>query len=376
MIRRLRSALTMACLASAAAHADYLVFKLGYDLVDLRAPTHFFLSGFQIKPDGKDSVGNLFFESGYSSAILARETLGAQVIFLAPVDKLHGKDAPFPLKRLMEMGNLGTRKLQLLARRSGDLNTGTAFGEMLNYQRIAGIHMYGHSSLFGGATLTYGHRINAFDASAQPLFRKIAERLAPDAFVTLNGCNTGYKQAPQWSALLKVPVRGTLTGTDFQELHANGQWYFHNPGQFPVGEWLTENAETYTPAIKRWEGGQVRMMPTNSLYNGSWGDFEGGLGFPKFFCNYDRGARRARNCEAAMARAAAIFPGRGASTSCAPRILKTFGARAAKKPCGPPRRRGIEFSVLSPAGRSGAIPSSAALKAAASTRNATIRSAS
>ena len=136
-----------------------------------------------------------------------------------------------------------------------------------------------------------------------PGIASLKTKFSTNAFVTLNGCNLGFIFAPAFSKLWSVPVLGSLTGTDIQQLHENGSWYFNNPGQYPAGSWMRINNVSFSPGVSASRGAGFRMKPQNSLYVGQWGSFEAGLPHYKFFCYRD-----VQDCESRMVLALMSMP--------------------------------------------------------------------
>jgi len=138
------------------------------------------------------------------------------------------------------------------------------------------MHVFSHHGAHVGAGLEGGsYRFHWNTPGAVDL----KDNFAPKAFVVFHGCNSGFYTAPKLAASWGVPVAGSFTSTDFQQLHRNGQYYFNNPGQSPSGGWASYSTGK-------------RMKPDNQPYKGMWGSFDGGgLGFFKFFCPWGEDGR-------------------------------------------------------------------------------------
>lgn len=192
----------------------------------------------------------------------------------------------------------------------------TLIRELLGYSNIVNLDFFSHSSIHQGVGLELAG-VNRPDQSfyAQGLvenpvvkFRdgtsgleKLRKVLSPEAWVTINGCNSGWLQAPALSKILQRPVQAALTGTDFQRLHEDDAYYFNNPGSYPKGKWATENNVAFDSGKTCTNGPCLRMKPQTTAYNGFWGDYQsaGTLGYYKFFCNYENAEK---TCYKAMAR--------------------------------------------------------------------------
>ncbi len=143
-------------------------------------------------------------------------------------------------------------------------------------KNITSLHFVGHSSGWYGFGLQPGVRFNSKKSKLIGLKKNFSE----GAFIYLHGCNTGFVSAPELSEIFELPVLGSLTSTDFQQLHNNGDWYWNNKGQYPEGGWDYGACQG---------GNCYRLKSNNHPYTGSWGKYEVGLSFHKAFCNFDLG---------------------------------------------------------------------------------------
>ncbi len=146
---------------------------------------------------------------------------------------------------------------------------------------FSAIHVFSHNSALAGVGLQKTERLTHADKE----LKKLSKVLTDDAYVFLHGCNTGWYEAPNMAAMLKVPVWGSFSGTDFEELYDVGEWFNHNQGNFPEGATVAEfNLLSYLTPKKCSQGHCIRMRPDNSTYSGTWGKYKVGLGFYKQFC--------------------------------------------------------------------------------------------
>ncbi|MBX3233238.1 MAG: hypothetical protein KIT84_20815 [Labilithrix sp.] len=180
------------------------------------------------------------------------------------------------------------------------------------FPRIASLEFFGHSSPFG-ALLEVDTEDRVLSASVPGNAAILADNFARDTnpFVTLNGCNGGAGVAQELSALWKVPVSAALTGSNFQELMSDGRWYFNDDGYSPAGTTKARaNTASFGPGLTPTcsAGACVRMKPQDSPYRGVWSredtGFQYGLGFYKFFCNFEGDAA----CTRGMAESLYGFP--------------------------------------------------------------------
>jgi hypothetical protein len=167
---------------------------------------------------------------------------------------------------------------------------------MDKFEKIASIDFYGHSSPLTGFGLEPDSLMGRLRVSPDwmpespqtPNLSILSDgNFLPNAYVTINGCNSGYVLAPKLSKIWKVPVQSALTSTDFQELHTNSEYYFNNSGEYPSGGWADTNESFFSTEKDCSGGGCIRMKPINAPYSGTWGKLGGGLQFYKNFCNFD-----------------------------------------------------------------------------------------
>jgi len=163
------------------------------------------------------------------------------------------------------------------------------------FRRIASIDFFGHSSPFGALLEAEGDD-RTLGAATPSNMAALKDNFARDTnpYVMFNGCNGAASVAPQLSKLWELPVSGALTGSNFQILMSDGRWYFNDEGFSPPGTRpMTKNDKSFgpglTPACSA--GACVRMKPQDSPYRGVWAHpehgFQYGLGYYKFFCDYE-----------------------------------------------------------------------------------------
>lgn len=163
---------------------------------------------------------------------------------------------------------------------------------------LKSLDVFSHSAPGAGMALERGIRSEFFSALT-PDVEQLKEIFSEGAFANIHGCNGGFLQAPTLSELWKIPVSGALSGSDFQRLNSNGDWYFNNSGQYPTDTpWASKNLLSFTSPLS-WMRGSIRMKPQNSPYRGVWGVLMDGLPFNKFFCNYDSATEE--SCSKSMA---------------------------------------------------------------------------
>jgi hypothetical protein len=174
------------------------------------------------------------------------------------------------------------------------LSSTTLIKAMDRFSKIASIDFFGHSSPFGALLEAEGDNrvLNAtIPGNAATLKDNFARDVAP--YVTLNGCNGGVETAAKLSNLWAIPVSGALTGSNFEELKSDNHFYINDDGFFPPNLTPAQtNSVSYGSESPRCAGtgACIRMKPQDAPYYGVWSNqdtgMQYGLGFYKFFCDY------------------------------------------------------------------------------------------
>ncbi len=211
--------------------------------------------------------GGLFV---YTALARARKQVqmnpGRQILMIWAREDGQSKDVAF-IKRLGHT---------VLGANDSKLSMNSTIHFLEKVRRITSLHFVGHSSASYGFGLQPGMR---FQESKSKL-NSLKKNFADGAFIFLHGCNTGFISAPELSEIFELPVLGSLTSTDFQQLHNDGKWYWNNKGQYPEGGWDKGACQG---------GSCYRLKANNHPYTGSWGKYQTGLSFHKAFCNFDLG---------------------------------------------------------------------------------------
>jgi hypothetical protein len=196
------------------------------------------------------------------------------------------------------------RGLKKIAENNSELFGETLVKELLTYSDIRSLDFFSHSSAHQGigietgpvtlpeqsffATVPSSNPVKKY-RKGTPGLSKLKSVLHADAYMTINGCNSAWIQAPAFSKILERPVLAATTGTDFQRLFEDKEYYFNNEGQFPAeGQWAVTNDMAFESEKSCRTGACLRMKPQAGPYKGFWGDYTnvGSIGFYKFFCNY------------------------------------------------------------------------------------------
>jgi hypothetical protein len=239
-------------------NADASIFaKIGSGAFDKNKKTHIIMVG------SADEAGKLFQQAAITKGLKYQEVNPQnQVIFLME----------FEGKLKDNVGWLQGKKVQVVKSNKSMLLTAVFVDVARSLRSISTIDIYSHSGVSYGAKLSDFGRFNTADKS----ILKIKPNLAPDAYMVLHGCNSGFDEAPLFSELLEIPVFGSMTSTDFQEKLSDGKWYFNNSEDKPAGLKLDPKCTN---------GLCIRMKPRNGAYTGYWGNYSGGgLPFYKAYC--------------------------------------------------------------------------------------------
>lgn len=216
-------------------------------------------------------VGSLFLRAAHTQALLFRDR------------PQHG--------RILLIGALEKTTPQLLTDwgyRSVSQNASTfTAGQLIKLLSkagpIASVDFIGHNGAFLGFVLE--NYENRFFLKDVPAFAALKRQFLANAVIRILGCNTGWKLAPALADAMNVPVAGTFTFADLQQLHELGDWFYHDEGRFPEGRFLSRNEKSFfTPIDCKNNGGCMRLKTVSNPYTGKHGNYGGGLPFLKYFC--------------------------------------------------------------------------------------------
>lgn len=250
--------------------------------------THIIVAGSAVYEDSDQ-----FFQSSLSRAHRYKELFpDHQVVIISSPDVLNTPD-----EEVFKKYNVLVAKKVLLK-----INARILISEIKAFTKIASLDFFGHSS-------PWSIKIGAANASLAPdeyysELKALRPNFLPNAYVTLNACNTGFYIASDLSSALKLPVSGALTSSMFERIGADGFWYKEEDSI--RGNYTDLNKFSYTQNVICATGLCHRMKPSRWNYNSIWGKFkEGGIGFNKFFCNFNNSDGR---CEKGMANSLLAFP--------------------------------------------------------------------
>ncbi len=281
MFRYLRQLLFLAAFIFTQTAAAYTVFTLNANQFKANAPTEVFVIGYA------GEVGNQFVATAVTRGLKHLDRApNRQLLFIYANDNGATRD----LQRVRALPGA-----VVLLSNSQDLTMARTVAELAKLSSITSLHFVGHSSATNGFGLQKTQRFTADRNTLLPLKSKFA----PEAYVYLHGCNTGFQSAPALSTIWELPVLGSMTSTDFQQLHQDGQWYWNNRGQYPAsGGWKRSNDQSFNQTRSCQALACHRLKPNNHPYVGGWGKYETGLPFYKAFCSFDTRTSSARaRCE-------------------------------------------------------------------------------
>jgi hypothetical protein len=250
-------------------------------IIDVEKVTHLIIVGSAVKEDS-----NQFFQSGIARAEKYKQLWPEHqvVIMSSPEVRSQDDDKVF--------ADFNVPVIKLIKE---SFTPEVLIPELRKYTKIASLDFYGHSSPWA---LKLGKSDAALTPSAyEKKLRALKPNFLPGAYVTLNGCNSGFSIAPDLSKYLEIPVSGSLTGTLFERIESDAKFY--KEFDWTQGNYVEINAASFKEDVSCSLGLCWRMKPSQYSYSSYWGQFkEGGLNFYKFFCNFENTDGR---CEKAMA---------------------------------------------------------------------------
>lgn len=276
-------------------------------LVSFLISSHTFAySIFTLKPVNWDQVKSVdVFIAGYG------EELGLQFLYSA-VTRAQKHDELYPDNRAQvilwakewnerrDEEALTSRGFSIVKTTRGSLDNKDVYEQLKRFPAISSLHFFSHNAAFGGAAIQKSERLGKDSIP----WENLRDKFTADSYIFLHGCNTGFIVAPGISEKVGIPVMGSLTSTDFQEIFEDGNFYHNNAGfgQFPSG--MSKKKTSFTLFAKEyscWQGYCHRMMPNEHTYRGDFGYYRVGLPYYQAFCNFkdNKGAK----CGAGVAEA-------------------------------------------------------------------------
>lgn len=266
---------------------EYLMTALGQTSFVANKITHFVVVGSSVKEDSDQ-----FFQSGLIQAYKYKEMYPTHQIVVISAPDVRSTDNV----EVFQKFNLPVIKLV-----DATLNAYNLVNEMLFFNKIASFDYYGHSSPWAVKLAKKNGTIEP--GSHKSTLQKVIPRFTKFAYATLNGCNGGFNLAPKLSTVWGIPVSGSLTSTQFERLQKDG---FYKKADRNDEEKLRVNTLSFKGALDCKKGVCWRLKTARKNYSSYWGNFkDGGLSFPKFFCDFDNSKKR---CQKAMALQLLSFP--------------------------------------------------------------------
>jgi hypothetical protein len=265
------------------------LYKNNGEVLDPQKITHIIVVGSAVKEDSDQ-----FFQSGVSRAQRYKELWpDHQIVLMSGPDVKGATDEQVFSKYKISVAKLVYQKF------TGPL----LLSEIGEFEKIASLDFYGHASPWA---LIIGKSSAAFDPSTNiAALKQLRSKFLPDAYATLNGCNTGFYLAPDLSRGLALPVSGSLTSSMFERIESDGSWYKEE--DWNERGYVLTNKFSYKINQSCSLGLCTRMKSSRANYSSFWGTFsEGGLSFDKFFCNYEN--NKDGRCEKGMAMSLFSFP--------------------------------------------------------------------
>ena len=248
------------------AHASYHVASYNTENLDPNKPTRVMVVG------NGDDLGLLFEEVAKAKAVKYTENYPQDQIALIAINE----------KEMGSEWNLKRYGFKIERNDSSTLDGKEFIKEVSKFKKILSLDIFSHSSAQFGIHLD--GRANRLNITTKGL-ESLKPNFMKDAFAYLHGCNSGFNLAPFLSNIWGIPVAGSMTSTNFQRLHSDGNFYLSEEGYAPNSDWAKTNALSYDKEVECKTGTCQRLKPDNTPYVGFWGAYRaGGLPFYKFFC--------------------------------------------------------------------------------------------
>lgn len=278
------AALALTCLQ---ANASYFVTAFKQNKIDYNAPTRVMVAG------NGDDLGLLFQEVAKGKALkYAEQGPKDQIVFITINEK-----------ELDNANALSRWGFNVIDDERGTFDGKVFIKETVKFKKILSLDIFSHSSAQFGIHLD--GKANRVTLNTKGL-EALKGNFMKDAYAQLHGCNSGFNLAPFLSATWGIPVAGSMTSSNFQKLHSDGNFYLEEPGYAPNSDWSKTNTLSYDKPTDCKSGTCIRIKPDNTPYYGFWGQYSGGgLPFYKFFCiNNSK-----EDCTRVMAKALLNFTG-------------------------------------------------------------------
>ncbi len=252
------------------ARAAYFLVSHPNETLDYDRPTHIILTS-----KGNDLGRGPQLVASSRAKVLAQNFPNDQILMIL----VSSNDS---LGNESDIRKMGFEHIQL---KEKVLNPKQLMDEMSHFKQISSFFFCGHSAIPEGLFLDAigDHDIRWYPNDAQA--KRLVGHFTQDAYAELSGCNSGHLTAVLLSKLWQIPVAGALTGTHFETLYKDQNFY--------SADELTQRLWVSSGLTARY-----RMRADNVSYDGHYGKYLQGLPFFKFFCVGFSDER----CELGMAR--------------------------------------------------------------------------
>lgn len=193
------------------ASAWYLIGKSS-PTIDFNRRTHIFLTS-----RGNDLNGNPAMAALASQARVQQNHPQDQFVFIITV-----KDE----SEATNFIQMGIPHPQLVREHLVHINLNNFLFE---FNKISSLHYFGHGGVAAGMFLDK-FEMNGLDIDVRYNYdllpKNLKSHFTKDAYVKLNACNQGQLLAPRMSEIFGVPVAAATTGTHFEVIHSDGNFYW------------------------------------------------------------------------------------------------------------------------------------------------------
>lgn len=240
-------------------------------------PTDVFVAGFG------DDQGSQFLKTAILGAQVSRDRFPERqrIIISAVTRSFEGEKA-----MLLKAGFV------LKKADENDLQRDRLLADLKRLQvPISSMQLFGHNNPYNGFRLqSRSQRLSERDSE----FPDFGNLLAPNAFVVIHSCNSGWLFAPAAAKIWNRPVFGSLASAEFEEPMSDGNWYVQDAGMYPDGySRIGKTTMLVREQMDCGVGKCLRLKTNNVPYADGFGKFAKGLGFYKVFSPSEKLAAQA-----------------------------------------------------------------------------------
>jgi hypothetical protein len=238
------------------ARASYFLVSLPSENLDFHKPTHIILTS-----KGNDLGRGPQLVASSRAKIISQNFPNDQILMIL----VSSNDS---VSNESEIRQMGFDHIQLV---NEVLNPKKLMDEMARFEQISSFFFCGHTAIPEGLFLdAIGERdIRWYPSDSQ--VKRLVGHFTPDAYAELSGCNSGHLMALNLSKVWQIPVAGAITGTHFETLFKDQNFY--SADEVFQKSWSTLSFKA-----------RYRMRADHINYDGHYGKYLQGLPFFKFFC--------------------------------------------------------------------------------------------